>query len=278
MNKLICPDCGQEVDMLMRTTKICVSCYKRKANKKYNHNEYIPLINLQGTTEYKRVMGRRKSHKANFEKNDKATISDDLIKATISNNEKYEYIDIAPDDIYNAINVLLKAVNNKDKIERLCTIVSEDLLVLSHKKENTDGPGSEDYNTLAIKEFILLKYRSKLKDLLVYLNVIKPEMFTDANLKNLQNIKTKLALNEYKPKYSLYNSYKVSVMVSGLNGNRNQEKFNRLVYASNVQEAKNYVKSFLSNLRSVTIFEKSWEIKEVEKNVDIKNNQEESKI
>lgn len=60
---MICPDCEMETDKLVSTTGTCMFCYKRKQNKKYKGEEYIPLKDIKGTIEYNRVMGRRNSTK-----------------------------------------------------------------------------------------------------------------------------------------------------------------------------------------------------------------------
>lgn len=280
MNKPICPDCEQETDKLVSTTGTCIQCYKRFQTAKTKKIEYIPLVNIKGTKEYNRAMGRRNSAKAKrTEKVDniksqtkKEDLSDiNVIKQKIQKMNKYPFIDVVPNSIYNALLILKTAMDRKDEIENLANVISEDLLVLSHDKERTDGPGDPEFEKLQEQEFILLKYRRLLKDTFVYLNVIKQDAFTD-ELKSLDDVKSRLEKNEYTPKYKTYNLYKVSVNVSGLNGSSRVESFERQVYAENEKSARSYVEDFLNKLNSVTIFGKTWKILEVQKNVSFKKN------
>ena len=278
MAEFICPDCGMKTDKLVSTTRTCILCYKRYQNKKSHNEEYVPLVNIKGTKEYNRAMGRRlgalkrKNEKQSIkieEPKTKSTV--DVIKSSIMAIENYEYIDILPNDIANAIKVLANAIKNRNKIERLTAIISEDLLVISHKKEKTDGPGDKAYDELAKKEFVLLKYRRQLKDVLAYLNAVNSSVLSDDTIKNIDSLDERLSENEYKPKYESCNSYNVTVNVSGLNGCSRVEPFTRFVYAKNPAGAKSYVENFLKGLNSVTIFGRSWKVEEVEKNVDIEN-------
>ena len=279
MNKLICPDCEQETDKLVSTTGTCIQCYKRYQNMKTRGLEYVKLKDIKGTKEYNRVMGRRngtsrKTKKVNNIKSQPKIkdLSDiNVIKTEIQKMNKYPFIDVVPNSIYNALLILKTAMDRKDEIENLASIISEDLLVLSHDKEHTNGPGDPKFEELQRQEFVLLKYRRLLKDTFVYLNVIKQDAFTD-ELKNLDDVKSRLEKNEYTPKYKTYNQYKVSVNVSGLNGSSRVESFERQVYAENEKSARSYVEDFLNKLNSVTIFGKTWKILEVQKNVSFKKN------
>lgn len=279
MNKLICPDCEQETDRLVSTTGTCIQCYKRRQNMKTRGLEYVKLKDIKGTKEYNRVMGRRNgtSRKAKNVDNIKSQpkqkdLSDiNVIKTEIQKMNKYQFIDVNPDNIYNALLILKATIEHKDEIENLASILSEDLLVLSHDKEHTNGPGDPKFEELQRQEFILLKYRRLLKNTFAYLNVIKLDAFTE-ELKNLDQVKDRLDENVYTPKYKVYNLYKVSVNVSGLNGSTKVETFTRQVYAEDIPNAKSYVEDFLNKLNSVTVFGKTWKVLEVQKNVSFKKN------
>lgn len=279
MNKLICPDCEQETDKLVSTTGTCIQCYKRYQNMKTRGLEYVKLKDIKGTKEYNRVMGRRNgtSRKTKNVGNIKSQpkqkdLSDiNVIKAEIQKMNKYQFIDVNPDNIYNALLILKTAIEHKAEIENLASIISEDLLVLSHDKEHTNGPGDPEFEELQRQEFILLKYRRLLKNTFAYLNVIKFDAFTE-ELKNLDQVKDRLDENVYTPKYKAYNLYRVSVNVTGLNGSPKVESFERQVYAENEKSARSYVEDFLNKLNSVTIFGKTWKILEVQKNVSFKKN------
>jgi hypothetical protein len=54
-----CPDCGEKVEKLIKSTGTCISCYRRMQNAKHNHKDYVKLINLKGTKEYEKAMSRR---------------------------------------------------------------------------------------------------------------------------------------------------------------------------------------------------------------------------
>lgn len=289
MNKLIiCPDCGQETDSLVSSTKTCKLCYKRLQNAKTNGKPYIKLVDIQGTKEYNRAMGKRNATKKRKAENNNirttTVVIDDNIKSNTQNENLsdvnviktkildmnvYDYVDIHPDDIYVAIKSLKSAMEQKDNIEKLVKILSEDLLVLSHEKENTNGPGDLNYDKLQKREFIMLKYRRQLKDILAYLNMLSVDIFSD-NTKSIDDVKIKLDKNEYTPKYKVCNLYKVSVNVSGLHGSPKVESFERQVYSDSVDSAKNYVNDFLAKLKNIVVYGKTWEVKEVKRNVDIK--------
>lgn len=279
MNKLICPDCEQETDKLVSTTGTCIQCYKRYQNMKTRGLEYVKLKDIKGTKEYNRVMGRRNGSSRKTKKVDniksqpkQKDLSDiNVIKTEIQKMNKYQFIDVNPDNIYNALLILKTAIEHKDEIENLASILSEDLLVLSHDKEHTNGPGDPKFEELQKQEFILLKYRRLLKNTFAYLNVIKFDAFTE-ELKSLDQVKDRLDENVYTPKYKAYNLYKVSVNVTGLNGSPKVESFERQVYAENEKSARSYVEDFLNKLNSVTIFGKTWKILEVQKNVSFKKN------
>lgn len=62
-----CPDCEMEVDKLVHNLR-CKKCQVRYTNCKHRNIEYVPLVNIKGTTEYIRAMALRNGNKIKAKK------------------------------------------------------------------------------------------------------------------------------------------------------------------------------------------------------------------
>lgn len=149
---MICPDCEMEIDKLT-TQGRCKQCSVRYnqlnyLNKKNGTNkEYVPLKELKGTTEYKRVMAKRKGV--------------EVTKPTV----KHIVRTVEADPLKEAINKIQKEV----EVELSKTL----------KDEMTKRGVSELNNTLSLA-FIL----PSMYDLFQEENTIKQRMILDAIYEN----------------------------------------------------------------------------------------------
>lgn len=269
--KIVCPDCELEVDRLT-SSGMCVKCYKRMQNMKCRGQEYIPLKAIKGTKEYNRAMGRRlateKRHNDNIKSNTKSKKSLELnvVNTEVHKVEGYDYIDINSNKVLEVIDQLKYWLDNMPKMEQQVTALQEEMLLITHQKTETNGPGDPAYDQLALKEFAILKYRRQLKDALVYLRKIDRNVINDDLQQNLIETRELYERDSYIPKYDKSNEFIVSVNVSGLHGCSKVESFRRHVYAANETAAKTYVEDYLKKLHNVVIFGKSWKIEEVTSN------------
>lgn len=264
-DKIICPDCEMEVDKLVSSTGTCRLCYKRMQNKKYRKEEYIPLAKMKGTKEYNRAMGCRKTALARKgeTKSPKKKVNN-IVKSKILKVEGYEYIDVNSTKILEIIDYLKYCLDNVPEMEKQVTAMQEEMLLITHQKEQTDGPGDPEYEKLSVREYSILKYRRQIKDALVYLRRIDPKILTNDLEKELAETKENYELDGYVPKYqSKAKQFTVSVNVGGLHGCSKVELFRRHVFADNEVEAKAYVEDYLKKLNSVTIYGKTWKIEEI---------------
>ena len=265
-NKIICPDCEMEVDKLVSSTGTCMLCYKRMQNKKYRKEEYIPLAKMKGTKEYNRAMGRRKGaiERKDKTKSPKEKVNQNIVKSKILKVEGYDYIDVNSTKILEIIDYLKYCLDNVPEMEKQVTAMQEEMLLITHQKEQTEGPGDPEYEKLSAREYSILKYRRQIKDALVYLRRIDPKILTDGLEKELTETKENYELDGYVPKYqSKAKQFTVSVNVGGLHGSSKIELFRRHVFADNEVEAKAYVEDYLKKLNSVTIYGKTWKIEEI---------------
>lgn len=265
-NKIICPDCEMEVDKLVSSTGTCMLCYKRMQNKKYRKEEYIPLAKMKGTKEYNRAMGRRKGaiERKDKIKSPKEKVNKNIVKSKILKVEGYDYIDVNSTKILEIIDYLKYCLDNVPEMEKQVTAMQEEMLLITHQKEQTEGPGDPEYEKLSVREYSILKYRRQIKDALVYLRRIDPKILTDGLEKELTETKENYELDGYVPKYqSKAKQFTVSVNVGGLHGSSKIELFRRHVFADNEVEAKAYVEDYLKKLNSVTIYGKTWKIEEI---------------
>lgn len=271
-NKIICPDCEMEVDKLISSTGTCILCYKRYQNMKYRKEEYVPLVKLKGTKEYNKAMGRRlgaMKRKASVstpapketEKKPKQTTK--VIKTKITQVEGYEYIDISSQRILETIDFLKRCLDSVPKMEEQVTAMQEEMLLITHQKTETEGPGDPAYEKLAIREFSILKYRRQIKDALVYLRKIDPNILNEGLQQDLLETQEIYEKDEYVPKYQKSRQFTVSVNVGGLHGSSKIELFRRHVFADDEIGAKAYVENYLKKLNNVVIYGKSWTIKEI---------------
>jgi hypothetical protein len=234
---------------------------------KYRKEEYVPLVKIKGTKEYNRAMGHRKgalNRKSAKEKNsDINKKTRNIVKSKILKIEGYEYIDVNPNKILETIDYLKYCLDNVPKMEEQVTAMQEEMLLITHQKEQTDGPGDPEYEKLSIREYSILKYRRLIKDSLVYLRRINPKILNEDLEKELVETKELYAKDEYVPKYQSKNQYIVSVNVGGLHGSSKIELFRRHVYSDDEISAKAYVENFLKGLNNITIYGKTWKIEEV---------------
>jgi len=263
-NKITCPDCEMEVDKLVSSTGTCMLCYKRMQNKKYRKEEYIPLVKIKNTKEYNRVMGRRKMAIQRKSETSNVGETKSRVKSKILKVEGYNYIDVSSTKILEIINYLKHCLDNVPEMEKQVTAMQEEMLLITHQKEKTNGPGDPEYEKLSAREYSILKYRRQIKDALVYLRRIDPKILTDDLEKELVETKENYELDSYVPKYqSKSKRFTVSVNVGGLHGCSKIELFRRYVFADNETEAKSYVEDYLKKLRNVTIYGKTWKIEDI---------------
>ena len=271
----ICPDCEMETNHLVSSTKTCTLCYKRYQNCKSLGKEYKPLVQLKGTKEYNRAMGRRQKaieRKNNINTNTKSEKSSEvnLVKTSIVSIEGYDYIDIDSNKLLETIDYLKSCLDNIPKMEEQVTKMQEEMLVITHKKAETNGPGDPEFEKLNAREYSIIKYRRQIKDALVYLRRIDTNILNDNLIQELDETQRNYEKDEYVPKYARGNKeFTVSVNVGGLHGASQIELFKRHVYAKDETGAKAYVEGYLNNLHGVTIYGKSWSIREVKSNDDI---------
>lgn len=265
-NKIICPDCEMEVDKLVSSTGTCMLCYKRMQNKKYRNEEYIPLVRMKGTKEYNRAMGRRKGaiERKDKTKSQEQKVNKNIVKSKILKVEGYDYIDVNSTKILEIIDYLKYCIDKVPEMEKQVTAMQEEMLLITHQKEQTDGPGDPEYERLSIREYSILKYRRQIKDALVYLRRIDPKILTDDLKKELTETKENYELDAYVPKYqSKSKQFIVSVNVGGLHGSSKIELFRRHVFADDEAEAKAYVGDYLEKLNGVIVYGKTWKIEEI---------------
>lgn len=279
-NKIICPDCEMQVDKLVSSTGTCMLCYKRMQNRKYRNEPYIPLVQLKGTPEYNRAIERRiksqtkaKSKSESITKTEKETkptsikrkVQSPIIQSKILKVEGYDYIDINSTKILEVIDYLKYCLDNVPEMEKQVTAMQEEMLLITHQKEQTEGPGDPEYEKLSMREYSILKYRRQVKDALVYLRKIDPRILTNDLEKELEETKEVYEADKYIPKYqSRSKQFRVSVNVGGLHGNSKIELFRRHVFANDEIAARAYVENYLKTLKNLTIYGKTWKIEEVE--------------
>lgn len=269
----ICPDCGMETDHLVSTTGTCTLCYKRQQNCKSLNKEYKPLVSLKGTVEYNRAMGRRQKaieRKNNKNNNTQSEKSSEVNLVTI---EGYECIDVNANKLLEAIDYLKSCLDNIPKMEEQVTKMQEEMLLITHKKSETNGPGDPEFEKLNAREYAIIIYRRQIKDILVYLRKINPDILNDNLIEDLDTTQRIYEKDAYVPKYARGNKeFTVSVNVTGLHGVSQVELFKRHVYAKDNIAAKLYVENYLKGLHGVVILGKSWSIEEVNSNDGSKNN------
>lgn len=274
---MICPDCEIEVEKLIKSTNTCMSCYKRMQDAKYHNKEYKPLKDIKGTTEYNRAMGRKlaamerknrvevKTKPQVTVKTTKYKIEPDIINTEITSIEGYEYININSNRILETIEYLKCCLDSVPKMEEQVTKMREELNLITHQKTETDGPGDPRFDELNAREYSIIKYRRTIKDALAYLRRINTNILNDNLMNDLDETQKDYEKDMYVPKYDREdrNQYTVSVNVSGLHGSSRIELFKRHVYAKDEVGAKSYVENYLNGLHGITIYGKSWLIREV---------------
>lgn len=215
---MICPDCNMEVERLVNSTNTCVLCYKRFQNMKYHKKEYVPLKDIVGTKEYNKAMSRRLStmKKKNIISNKKQSSPKiNVVKTDITSIEGYEYININYSKILEAIEYLKCCLDNIPKMEEQVTKMQEEMLLITHQKAETDGPGDPKFDKLNAREYAIIKYRRQIKDALVYLRRINPDILNDTLMEELDETQQLYNKDEYIPKYARgdVKQYNVSVNV-----------------------------------------------------------------
>lgn len=179
---MICPDCEQENEKLVKSKGICMQCYKRYQNKKYRGEEYIPIKDMKGTAEYNRVMGKRNGTAKRKEKVT-SKVTNPVIRKPKENKAK-DYIENKIDEILNANDLdiglvdiqsvkltleLMKDLfyNFDDKRDKFVKAISLiDLLKcdVQHEIENCDIEDKELYQFVNDKNYYLLKKRRLYKN------------------------------------------------------------------------------------------------------------------
>lgn len=270
---MICPDCEMEVDKLTRKG-ICHKCNVRLNNVNYRNKKfgtsdaYIPLKYIKGTPEYNKAMGKRlHTMKKYQEKIATEKPKNNIMKTNITSIEGYDYIDINSDKLLGAINYLKTCLDRVPEMDEQVSKMQEELLLITHKKLDTNGPGDKHFDELNAREYAIIKYRRQLKDALVYLRRINTDILNDDLVETLDETQKNYEGDQYVPKYARDDKkqYSVSVNVNGLNHVNQIVPFKRVVYAKDDISAKQYVESYLKTLNGITIFGKSWSIKEIEK-------------
>lgn len=270
MTKVICPDCEMETDHIVNSTGTCKLCYRRFQNMKSRGQEYTTLKSLKGTKEYNRAMGRRLTTIArNQEKSEKVTpkktkeVKVKKPKETNKNHlEGYDLIDVNANKLLECIDYLKLCLDSIPKMEEQVTKMQEEMLLITHQKLETNGPGDKEFDKLNAREYDIIVYRRQIKDILVYLRNINPEILNDDLIQDLDNTQRRYERDAYIPKYARgdVQEYDVKVNVNGLHGSTQVQSFQRHVYAKNEIEAKAYVENFLKGLNGVIIHGKTWKI------------------
>lgn len=240
----LCQDC-LENPIDRKRLKICNQCFNKRNNCKARGKEYIPK-RLENDIEIE-------------DTNDTEDI------------EGFEFVDIDLDKIEEAIELLSDALNNLSKMMRIAEEITQEILVISHKKEKTDGPDDPEYMTLAKREWNLLNYRRTLKNTIAFLQKLNPAILNDNLVDYTKRFKSNIETSEYKPKSVDTKTYTVSVNVAGLRGTVGIQLFRRTVYSNNEEGARAYVENFLKGLDNVTIYNNTWRIKEIVLNNDKKD-------
>lgn len=260
----LCQDC-LENPIDRKQLKLCNKCFNRRNNCKARGKEYIPK-RLQNYTE---KVEKVKETKVKIKKEVKEETKKE-VKETPKDIEGFEFIDVDLDKIENAIEFLSNALENLHKMMQIVEEMTQELLVISHKKEKTKGPKDPEYMTLAEKEWNILNYRRTLKNAIAFLQKLNPGILNSNLVEYTKRFKTNIEASEYRPKSAHSKTYVVSVSISGLKGTSGIQMFQRTVYSNDEHGAKSYVENFLKSLNGVTIFNNSWKIKEVTSDVTYK--------
>ena len=86
-----CPDCEMEVDKLVHNLR-CKKCQVRYTNCKHRNIEYVPLVNIKGTNEYNRAMGKRLSKEAKKSKVKELLATDEYKKLMKKRSTEWETV------------------------------------------------------------------------------------------------------------------------------------------------------------------------------------------
>lgn len=248
----LCQDCLENpVDR--KRLHLCNQCFNRRNNCRARGKEYIP----KRLENYVTAIEPAKEHfKEHLEKTEE-------IKEMPKDIEGFEFIDVDLEKIENAIDFLSTSLESLPKMMRIVEEMTQELLVISHKKEKTNGPDDQEYQKLAKKEWNILKYRRILKNSIAYLQKLNPAILNNNLVEYTKRFKANIEASEYKPKSAHSKTYSVSVNVSGLKGTTGIQLFQRTVYSNDENNARAYVEDFLKGLSSVTIYNNTWKIKEV---------------
>ena len=242
----LCQDCLENpVDR--KRLHLCKQCYTKRNNCKARGKEYIPK-RLENCSEAKEI---------------DETVQKEVLKEI----EGFEFIDINLEKIESTIEFLSNTLESLPKMMHIVEEMTQELLVISHKKEKTNGPDDKEYMKLAKREWNILQYRRTLKNAIAFLQKLNPAILNNGLAEYTKRFRTNIEASEFKPKSAHSKTYVVSVNVSGLRGTNGIQLFQRTVYANDEQGARAYVEDFLSGLSSVTVYNNTWKIKEVTSNV-----------
>lgn len=213
---MICPDCEQEVEKLMKSTGTCKKCYCRMQNMKYHKQKYVPIKEMKGTAVYDRLMKRRTNNndiKSNIET--KSSPKRNVVRTEITSIEGYEYININSTKILETIEYLKTCLDSVPKMEEQVTKMQEEMNLITHQKVETNGPGDPEFEKLNSREYAIIKYRRQIKDALVYLRRIDTSILNDALINELDETQQIYEKDNYVPKYARgdVKQYSVSVNV-----------------------------------------------------------------
>ena len=149
MSKQICPDCGQEKELGVRTG-ICKQCSARKANAKYQNKPYIKIINSKNKRnprKIKIVKDKKEDENVEFKlysKKIEEEVQKDIdlnLKAKKVNLPKNMSFGIAFEVIYNAIHGI-EGISEYIKAEDVFNKLENDY---RHGYENAKTAESFDY-------------------------------------------------------------------------------------------------------------------------------------
>lgn len=199
---MICPDCELEVDKLT-SRGMCKRCYKRIYSCKSRNQEYVPLREIKGTTEYNRAMGKilatekRKGgaeNKTSIKKEKTSKNNEVIIKKSPYSSLKEEYYLKVSKDIESAFNEekikqdYIKHKNLDEWIETFFGLLDENgfimdakrgenvfnrlFLLYKHAQENVSWEDVDKLNEIGYDQKALSELRRPTKDLLDYYTVI----------------------------------------------------------------------------------------------------------
>lgn len=280
---MICPDCEQETDKLMKLTNSCVQCYKRYQNKKSRKQVYVPLKDIKGTPEYNRVMGKRHSvikEEPEIIEDLQETISNKIKDILIENKVDVELVDLQ--SVLLTLNLLKQFTYNfeqrKQQTEQAIKVIDMFKTDIQHKIENSEI-GTEEYKRAQDEFYYLLKDRRKYKNSSNIMNEVNGLIYILNNIPNFSNtlsahVSQLEKIKEYQEnpvyhckadkdmidneQFKEYNKkeFEVDVVVTGISNSKKPKHFIRTVKAINKYQAEKMVRTFiLTRYKNVKLHE-----------------------